>query len=361
MKIVLAAHAFPPYTGGLSYVVEHLSVNLAKMGFEVEVLTLDIDGGLPSYEEYNGVNVRRFRGYAPDNCYFIPSLEYIEYLKKVKADVVHVHNIGSLLTPITTAVVSENSDKTKIVVTPHHHEGGSKWHTKIGWLFYKPIARHALLKANVIHAVSDYEASLIKRDFGLEAVVIPNGINEDVLRYRWDPPKDRIVITYAGRVEKYKRLDLVLKVAAELSKSNLETTLRVIGEGSDLQRIVKAAKNAGVNLETPGFLSRLKYLEALSESTVFINLSDYEAYSIVTAEALAMGVPAIVAKPWGRIFEDKGAYVVDKHDTHGIAKLIMKIYNHEIAFRGNNPSNDMHKGIMPWPQVVKQIVEKVYL
>jgi glycosyltransferase involved in cell wall biosynthesis len=358
---VLAAHAFPPYTGGLSYVVEHLSVNLAKMGFEVEVLTLDIDGGLPSYEEYNGVNVRRFRGYAPDNCYFIPSLEYIEYLKKVKADVVHVHNIGSLLTPITTAVLSKNSDRPKIVITPHHHEAGSKWHTKIGWLFYKPIAKQALLKANVIHAVSDYEASLIKRDFGLEAFVIPNGINEDVLRYRWDPPKDRIVITYAGRVERYKRLDLVLRVVAELSKSNIETTLRVIGEGSDLERIVKVAKNAGVNLETPGFLSRLKYLEALSKSTVAINLSDYEAYSLVTAEALAMGVPTIVAKPWGSIFKDKGAYIVDKHDTHGIAKLIMKIYNQEIDYRGNIPSNYMHEGIMPWPQVVKQIVEKVYL
>jgi glycosyltransferase involved in cell wall biosynthesis len=361
MKVVLAAHAFPPYTGGLSYVIEHLSVNLARMGFEVEVLTLDIDGGLPSYEEYNGVNVRRFRGYAPDNCYFIPSLEFVEYLKKVRADVVHVHNIGSLLTPITTAAVSKNADRTKIVVTPHHHESGSKWHTKIGWFFYKPIAKLALLKANVIHAVSGYEASLIKRYFGLEAVVIPNGVNEDVFRCRWDPPKDRVVIAYAGRVERYKRLDLVLRVAAELSKFDLEITLRVIGEGSDLQRIVKAAKNAGVNLEMLGFLSRLKYLEALSKSTVFINLSDYEAYSIVTAEALAMGVPAIVAEPWGRIFEDKGAYVVDKHDTHRIAELVMKIYNHEIAFRGNNCSNDMHEGIMPWPQVVEQIVEKVYL
>ena len=360
MRVVLVAHAFPPYKGGLSHVAEHLSVNLARMGFEVEVLTLDVDGGLPPYEEYGDVRVRRFRGYAPDNCYFIPSLEFVKYVKGVRADVVHVHNVGSVLTPITIDAVRGGAGKARVIATPHHHESGSRWHTKIGWLFYKPIAKRALLKADAIHAVSEYEASLIKRDFDLEAVVIPNGVGEDVFRYGWNPPKDRVVLTYAGRVERYKRLDLVLKVVEELSKSSLEVTLRVIGEGPDLRRVVKEAKKSGVSLETPGFLPRSRYLEEVSRSTALINLSEYEAYSIVTAEALAMGVPAIIAEPWGRTFEGvEGAYVVDKHDTHRIAGLVVKIFSRGAA-SGGSGLGGVHGKVMPWPQVVKLIVGELY-
>ena len=364
MRVVIVAHAFPPYKGGLSYVVENLSLNLARMGFEVEVLTLDVTGGLPRYEEYGGVHVRRFRGYAPDNCYFIPSTEFVRYLKRVEADVVHVHNIGSALTPIAIYSVSKGTGRPKVVVSPHHHESGSRWHTKIAWLFYKPIARGSLRRADVVHAVSRYEASLIKKDFGLEAVVVPNGVSEDVFKYRWSPPKDRIVLTYAGRVERYKRVDLVLGVAVELAKSNLDVTVRVIGEGADLQRVIRLAKSAGVSLEAPGFLPREEYLEALSRSTVLVNLSDYEAYSIVTAEALAMGVPAVIAEPWGRTFEGiSGAYVVNKYRVREVAETVAKVYSRvgDPTYSTHSSRSSVSEGILPWYRVVEQVVQKLYL
>jgi glycosyltransferase involved in cell wall biosynthesis len=359
LRIEIVAHAFPPYTGGLAYVAENLSVNLARKGFEVEVLTLDVGKGLPRYEEYKGVHVRRFRGYAPDNCYFIPSTEFIGYLKDVRADIVHVHNIGSLLTPIAIQIARENKSRPKIVVTPHHHESGSKWHTKVAWLFYKPIARQSLSRVDVIHAVSRYEASLIMRDFGREAVIIPNGVSEDVFKYRWRPPEDRIVLTYAGRVERYKRVDLVVRLAKELSRLGVDVVVRVIGEGPDLQRVLRIAINSGVRFEAPGFLPRETYLEMLSQSTALVNFSDYEAYSIVTAEALAMGVPAIIARPWGNIFEGvTGAYIVDKQDISGIANLIIGIHSNTARHHGRV---DWNERIQPWSHVAEQIVQRLYL
>ncbi|RLE70144.1 MAG: hypothetical protein DRJ37_06955, partial [Thermoprotei archaeon] len=247
MKIVIVTHTFPPYVGGLSYVVENLSVNLVKRGFNVEVVTLDIDGNLPRYEEYKAVVVKRFRGYAPDGCYFTPSIECIRYLKNLEADVVHIHNVGSILTYIALNVIKKRNNKPKIVVAPHHHESGSKWHTKLGWIFYKPIIRRALRKADIVHAVSNYEALLIKKDFGIEPIVILNGVSEDVFNYLWFPPKDRVVITYAGRVERYKRVDLIVEIAHKLSKVVKEkVVVKIIGRGSDLQRILRLAKQYGV-------------------------------------------------------------------------------------------------------------------
>jgi len=74
-----------------------------------------------------------------------------------------------------------------------------------------------------------------------------------------------------------------------------------------------------------------------------------------------MGVPAIVAKPWGRTFEGiRGAYVVDKHDIREVVEAVAKVC------RGvDNPNYGSRLGewvrILPWHQVVEQIVRKLYL
>jgi len=361
MKILMVAHAFPPYVGGLSYVIENLSVNLAKRGFDVEVVTLDVNGNLPRYEEYKGVIVKRFRGYAPDGCYFAPSIECVRYLKSIGADVMHIHNVGSLLTLFTLNTIEKRNSKPKIVVTPHHHEGGSKWHTKLGWIIYKPIIRRALKKADVVHAVSNYEASLIKRDFGVEPIVISNGVSEDVFNYRWNPPKDRVVITYAGRVEKYKRVDFIVKIAHKLSKVVKEkVVIRIIGRGSYLQGVLKLAKHYSVEVEAPGFLPRNRYLEALANSTIFMNVSKQEAYSIVTAEALTIGIPSIIVKPWGLNFKGVNhAYIIDPNDMDSIMNVILKIIRltryHDLTWytKSDCPTQS-------WSIIVNEMIKRVY-
>ncbi|RLE91931.1 MAG: glycosyltransferase family 1 protein, partial [Thermoprotei archaeon] len=51
LEIVQVTHTYPPYVGGLSHVTENLSKKMAKMGHEVTVVTLDVDGNLLRKEE----------------------------------------------------------------------------------------------------------------------------------------------------------------------------------------------------------------------------------------------------------------------------------------------------------------------
>jgi glycosyltransferase involved in cell wall biosynthesis len=60
-------------------------------------------------------------------------------------------------------------------------------------------------------------------------IIIPNGVEEDVLRYKWSG-YDSDYMMYAGRVEKYKRLDLAIKIARE-------SGLRLMIIGKDLTEI----------------------------------------------------------------------------------------------------------------------------
>lgn len=359
MRVAIVAHAFPPYVGGLSYVIENLSINLVKKGIEVEVVTLDPSERLPREENYKSVIVKRFRGYAPSQAYFIASMECVNYLKKIDADVVHIHNVGSVLTLQALMTIRRRGGKPLVVISPHHHEGGSRWHTKIAWLFYKPLIRRALKRADRVHAVSDYEASLIRRDFHVEPIVIPNGVSEDVLSYRWDPPRDRVVATYAGRVERYKRVDLAVKVLKGFQERiGRKAILRVIGEGGDLPRVLGVARRSGVEVEWHRFLPRERYLKLLSQSTVFINLSKYEAYSIVTAEALAIGVPAIIAEPWGNTFKhEEGVYIVEAEDLSTTVETLKKIAN--LDTNSLKPLKRISRSLT-WSQVTEHIVSKLY-
>jgi glycosyltransferase involved in cell wall biosynthesis len=116
-------------------------------------------------------------------------------------------------------------------------------------------------------------------------------VDEDVLSYRWKGQSSNYMV-YAGRVEKYKRLELAIDIAKEL---NLK--LLILGKGPYKEKLVRYASKVyrgGVEFLEPQ--PRQKYLELLSRARYAINPSKHEAFSIFTAEALAIGTPAIVSK-----------------------------------------------------------------
>jgi glycosyltransferase involved in cell wall biosynthesis len=99
-------------------------------------------------------------------------------------------------------------------------------------------------------------------------------------------------MVYAGRVEKYKRLELAVDVAKEL---NLK--LLIIGKGPYREKLVRYASEVyRGGVEFLELQPREKYLELVSRARYAINPSKHEAFSIFTAEALAVGTPAIVSK-----------------------------------------------------------------
>ena len=218
MKIVIVGHAYPPYISGLSNVLYNVSKELVKLGHEVTIITLKLHSHLKKEDIIDGVKVIRVPGYAPSNAYFIPSHKFLDTLISIKdVDIIHIHNIGALTVPCTVLTHAVFKGSSKLVITPHYHESGSTFHTRLAWPLYKPIVMKCLRKASVVHAVSPFEAELLKRDFGIKSVIIPNGVNEDIFLYNWTPPAEPVII-YAGRVEKYKRVHLLVEAVARAQR-----------------------------------------------------------------------------------------------------------------------------------------------
>jgi len=353
LRIVQVAHAYPPYQGGLSHVVDMLSRNLVEQGHEVEVVTLDPSFKLERSEEVGGVHVRRFPCLAPSNMYFMPSMEVVRYLRSVEADVLHAHNLGALLVPLCWLAVGSRREGTAFVLSPHHHAAGSRWHARMLWRPYRPIARRVVESADVVHCVSDFEAQLVRDEFGVEPVVVPNGVASDVFEYHWSPPEEELVLTYAGRLERYKRVRVLVEAAALLREGGHDVTIRIIGEGPERSNLLRASRQVDVEVEYHSFLPRPDYLGLLSKSSCFVNPSRFEAFSMVVAEALAMGLPVVASRPWGRIFGNlPNVVVVDGGSPGEVADAISKVAG--IHFEGGS-------SIPSWHDVAQRLVREVYI
>jgi len=353
LKIIQVTHAYPPYAGGLAHVAEMLSKNLVQQGHEVEVVTLDPSLKLRRFEEDAGVYVRRFPCLAPSNSYFLPSPKVTSYLRDVKTDVVHAHNIGALLVPFCWLATRIRLKEIAFVLSPHHHSAGSTWHTEMFWTPYKPVARQIVRSAHAVHCVSECEAELVKDEFEVKPVTVQNGVDDDVFSFHWNSHKDELILTYAGRVEKYKRVNLLVAAAAALIRKGHAVTLRIIGNGRELSRILELSKLSGVKVEHHDFLHRRAYLEFLSTSSCFVNLSLYESFSIVVAEATCIGLPVIASLPWGKTFRSfPNVLLIDESSPSKVAEAILKA----TSMRPKE-NNFVHT----WREVAQKIMREVYV
>jgi glycosyltransferase involved in cell wall biosynthesis len=258
------------------------------------VVTGDPKADKPHEEEINGVRVIRWPTWAPSGAYHIPKKksQLRNILQKLlnDADAVHIHSAHAVLTVWTAATARRINPDVRIVFTPHYHGTGHSALRRLLWITWRRYVARAVEVANVLHAVSPREAGLLKSHYphaGGKIAVIPNGVDEDVFGYKWRGAHSDYMI-YAGRVEKYKRLELAVDLAGKLGLK-----LRVVGRGSHREKLRGYAQRRGVSLDLLDPQPRPNYLRLLAGARYAVNPSRYEAYSIFAAEALAMAVPTI--------------------------------------------------------------------
>ena len=295
-------HAYPPYPGGVGKVVESISTQLVRRGAEVEIVTTDPSCKLKPLETLDGMMVRRFPSFAPSNAYYLPSPKMLRYVSTLKADVVHVHNIGALTTPFCAATLKESRNYDRFVVSPHYHEIASNWHTRFFWIPYRPIAKLTLESANIVQCVSQFEGEKVKMDMGVSSIVVENGVDEEIYTHHWKGSNDVISLIYVGRLEKYKRVAMIIRAAEIVKRDGLDIEVKIVGSGSEEHAIKALANEYNVRITIMQNLSRSDLFKLYSTSDCLVNCSVSEAYSLVTAEALAIGLPVVVVRPWGRNF-----------------------------------------------------------
>jgi len=144
--------------------------------------------------------------------------------------------------------------------------------------------------------VSEFEKGMIIKHFNISSdkiVVIPNGINTELIQVSKPYNHNKKIILYVGRLERYKNIDFVIKSLKYLSEI---FSFFIIGSGPYKTHLMKTAKDQGVSnrVQFLGKVSDKDLYNWLHTASLVINLSHIEAFGIIVLEALAAGKPVIV-------------------------------------------------------------------
>jgi 1,2-diacylglycerol 3-alpha-glucosyltransferase len=353
LNIAFVAPRYHPHIGGVEYVVKSVAERLDRMGHDVTVLAGEPEVERPREEVVGGVRVVRWPTWSPGDAYHVPRLrgELRGVLLELArwADVIHVHSVHSIISMYALGVVK--SLGVRVVVTPHYHSTGHTLFRRLLWIPWRLYVR-SLLRGCIVHSVSRFEAKLIKRDLGYNAIVIEHGVDELVKSFTWSPEG---YVMYSGRIERYKNVDLLARIVKKLNeKHGLNLRLRIFGRGPYRGRLERLLKELEVPFEIGDFKPYKEYIETLSHATLFGLLSEREAYGQSVNEANAIGAPVITAKPWGLNFEGRPrTLTIDLRWS--VDRIADEVYRLLERAPGEKPAD-----IPTWDEIALKYVEELY-
>ena len=107
------------------------------------------------------------------------------------------------------------------------------------------------------------------------------------------PPR----VVYLGRLERYKRIDVMLSAVAPLVSTVPQLEIIVIGRGADRTRLERLARELGLSSRTRflGFLDDDERDRWLADSRVCVCPSEKEGWGLTVIEANAVGTPVVAS------------------------------------------------------------------
>jgi glycosyltransferase involved in cell wall biosynthesis len=127
--------------------------------------------------------------------------------------------------------------------------------------------------------------------------IIPNYINTNYFKFTEKKlTGTKFIITYAGRFDKGKNIDLIIETAKCLIQNDKNVQFLLYGDGPEKTKAEELIKkyNLTEDVLIPGFTNDMD--SVYKKCHLFLFLSSYESFGNVVAEALLSGTPALCHK-----------------------------------------------------------------
>jgi glycosyltransferase involved in cell wall biosynthesis len=175
---------------------------------------------------------------------------------------------------------------------------------------------------------------LVQRGFRRDRIVVSYpGIDHDF--YTPDPGTDRYpvpTLAYAGRLQKYKSLDIVLRALERLRRRDIDVHLVIAGQGEDRARLESLTGSLGLRdlVRFAGYISEEEKRELMRKAWANVYPSPKEGWGISNIEAAACGTASLASDAPGlreSVVDGVSGYLFPHGDvaawTEGIARLAL--------------------------------------
>lgn len=349
MRILVLNHEFPPVGGGGGRAAESICRVLAARGHEILVLTSHMKGQ-PRDEHRDGYRIVRipalriqpYRASLPSMLAYVLAGVWAGsgLIRVFQPDLIHVH----FAVP-AGALAWFLSKRTRIpyVLTAHLGDvpGGVPEKTRdwFRWIF--PFTRFVWREASARVAVSEFTRGLALRHYNEEILVIPNGVDVNLVGTVPIQVNDPPVIVFAGRFVEQKSPQRVVEVLRRIK--DLPWKCVMIGDGPLLADVKRSIAKFGLQnrIELTGWIAPDEVMNRFERSDILFMPSLSEGLPVVGVQALSKGL-AIVASHVGGfldLVEDgQNGYLVPVGDVTGYSvrlQELLKNRSHLLSLRKN--------------------------
>ena len=324
--MVLGLRGIPGVQGGIETHVRALAPLLARLGCDVTVLQRS-----PYFpralrrRSWHGVHLKYL--WAPKITAVETAVHTffgILYAALVRPQILHLHGIGpAFLTPLARLF------GLRVVVTHHTFDyRRQKWGTLAKAIFSFG-ERLGMKCANGRIAISDDIREHVRKAYGVEAVVAPNGARvtlksatADAL-HRFGLTPARYVLCVA-RFESTKRLhDLIDAFGRARAPGWKLALVGGLDQGDSYTRTIMAHARRSRDVVLTGFQTGRALREIYSHAGLFVLCSSHEGQPIALLEGLGYGLPVLASDiPANRALPLPESRYFAVGDVAGLARLI---------------------------------------
>lgn len=314
------------WAGGSEIYVHEIAKRLVKKGNDVTLFCAeDPQKKLSSEEIIDGIKIVRKGGRF--TVYFWAPIYYWKKLRKKTDIIIDAQNGIPFFTPLFSL------RKKKFCLVFHVH--GKQFFYEmpfplnfIGFFIEKYLFSLIYRKQKIITISKTTKEELRKIGFKRKNIrLVYVGVDQpkdrnDIKKY------SRPTIIYLGRIKRYKRVDLLVKIMPKILENIPNARLLIAGwgtEGGDVTDVVMRG-TVRKHVDILGPVSDSEKKELLSRSWVFVNPSIHEGWSISVLEANLYGTPAVAFRVPGlseSIVDGKTGILCSPNDD--IANCIVRL------------------------------------
>jgi glycosyltransferase involved in cell wall biosynthesis len=315
MRVALVGDEYYPDIGGAARYAFDLSLQLAKLGVEIVVVT-HAHPGQPDEEEIADVKIRRVRGLVLNDPHraVSPLLFHRchKYILDGEFDV--VHGLDMYSTMALRAVRFAHRHRIPSVMTCHTVMGSPFlifWQRLVGWAL-------RLKKADRLIAVSEasgHFAHLL--GFAERRItIVPNGVDlscfngkvDALLMRRELGIGDKPLVVTASRLIKRKNPGLLVSAFAKVLKVIPDAKLVIAGSGREEHNLSDQIRDLNItdSVSLLGGLAKEKVAQLMAAADIFVLPSKVESFGLSLLEASAAAVPVVCSNAGGipEVFQD---------------------------------------------------------
>lgn len=319
MRIVIAGQTYYPGNNGQAIFTIHLAEGLAQAGHETHMFVPN-HRLTYAHETINGVHLHKVQGvhfgwmHPEANLGLLPYWQVRGLLEQIRPDVVHLQDHYFLARDVLLAARGLNIPVLgtnhflpenvlpylRVLPLPRRAKIGVLW-ALMHWTYatLEEITTPTRTAANILDATG-IRVPVTPVSCGVDTRVFqpaPHAFDRAASCRLFELDPNKTIFLYVGRLDREKRIDLLLRGMAELLQDSPGVQLAIAGQGAAKEELTRLAQRLGVeqHVHFLGYVPNELLPRLYQTAHVFAMPSPEELQSIATLEAMASGLPVLAA------------------------------------------------------------------